>query len=48
MGSFMHDYSIKFEASQVDIFCEDQSLLDNVITDFYKKTLFIQFIKKTL
>ena len=24
MGSFMHDYSVKFEASQVDIDCEDQ------------------------
>ena len=24
----MHDYSVKFEASQVDIDCEDQNLLD--------------------
>ena len=23
MGSFIHDYSVKFEASQVDIDCED-------------------------
>ena len=28
MGSFMHDYSVKFEASQVDINCEDQNLLE--------------------
>ena len=26
MGSFIHDYSLKFEASQVDIFCEDQKI----------------------
>ncbi|MDA8669163.1 leucyl aminopeptidase [Alphaproteobacteria bacterium] len=46
MGSFMHDYSIKFEASQVDVFCEDQSLLDNVISGFLQKDFIYSIYKK--
>ena len=30
IGSFIHDYSVKFEVSQVDIISEYQDLLDNV------------------
>ena len=49
MGSFMHDYSVKFEASQVDIDCEDQNLLDSIIIGFRQKDYtFIQFTKKIL
>ena len=46
VGSFIHDYSIKFEASQVDVFCEDQSLLDNVITGFLQKDFIYSIHKK--
>jgi leucyl aminopeptidase len=46
MGSFMYDCSTKFEASQVDIFCEDQSLLDNVITGFVQKDFIYSIYKK--
>ena len=46
MGSFIHDYSIKFEASQVDIFCEDQNLLDNVVIGFQQKDFIYSIYKK--
>src|SRR6056300_1919792 len=46
IGSFMHDYSIKFEASQVNVYCEDQSLLDNVITGFLQKDFIYSIYKK--
>ena len=46
MGSFIHDYSIKFEASQVDIFSEDQSLLDNVVFGFQQKDFIYSIYKK--
>ena len=46
MGSFIYDYSIKFEASQIDIFCEDQSLLDNVIMGFKQKDFIYSIYKK--
>ena len=46
MGSFMHDYSIKFEASQVDIFCEDQNLLENIIIGFQQKDFIYSIYKK--
>ena len=46
MGSFMHDYSVKFEASQVDIDCEDQNLLNSVIIGFKQKDYIYSFYKK--
>jgi len=46
MGSFMHDYSVKFEASQVDIDCEDQNLLDSVIIGFKRKDYIYSVYKK--
>jgi len=46
MGSFIHDYSLKFEASQVDIFCEDQNLLDNVVIGFKQKDFIYSIYKK--
>jgi len=46
MGSFLHDYSVKFEASQVDIDCEDQDLLENVIIGFQQKDYIYSIYKK--
>ena len=46
MGSFIHDYSMKFEASQVDIDCEDQNLLDNVVIGFQQKDYIYSIYKK--
>ena len=46
VGSFIHDYSVKFEASQVDIVCEDQNLLDNVIIGFHQKDFIYSIYKK--
>ncbi len=46
MGSFIHDYSVKFEASQVDIDCEDQNLLDNVVIGFKQKDFIYSIYKK--
>ena len=46
MGSFMHDYSVKFEASQVDIDCEDQDLLDSIIIGFQQKDFIYSIYKK--
>ena len=46
IGSFMHSYSIKFEASQVDIDCEDQNLLDSVIIGFKQKDFTYSIYKK--
>ena len=46
MGSFIYDCSVKFEVSQVDVFCEDQSLLDNVITGFLQKDFIYSIYKK--
>ena len=46
MGSFMHDYSVKFEASQVDIDCEDQNLLNNIIIGFKQKDYIYSIYKK--
>jgi len=46
MGSFIHDYSVKFEASQVDIDCEDHNLLDNVIIGFQQKDYIYSIYKK--
>jgi len=46
MGSFIHDYSVKFEASQVDIDCEDQDLLENVIIGFQQKDYIYSIYKK--
>ena len=46
MGSFIHDYSIKFEASEVDIFCEDLDLLDNVVIGFQQKDFIYSIYKK--
>ena len=46
MGSFIHDYSVKFEASQVGIECEDLSLIDNVIIGFQQKDYIYSIYKK--
>jgi len=46
MGSFIHDYSVKFEASQVDIDCEDQNLLNSVIIGFKQKDYIYSIYKK--
>jgi len=46
MGSFIYDYSVKFEASQVNIDCEDQNLLDNVIIGFQQKDYIYSTYKK--
>ena len=46
IGSFIHDYSVKFEASQVDIDCEDQNLLDNIIIGFQQKDYIYSIYKK--
>jgi leucyl aminopeptidase len=45
MGAFIHDYSIKYEASQIDIFCEDQNLLDNVVSGFRQKDFIYSIYK---
>ena len=37
---------LKFEASQVDIFCEDQNLLDNVVIGFQQKDFIYSIYKK--
>ena len=37
---------VKFEASQVDIFCEDQNLLDNVVIGFQQKDFIYSIYKK--
>jgi len=42
----MLDYSIKFEASQVDIFCEDRNLLDNIVIGFKQKDFIYSKYKK--
>jgi len=46
MGSFIYDQSIKFDASQVDIICEDLHLLDNVIFGFKQKDFIYSIYKK--
>ena len=46
IGSFIHDYSNKFEALQVNIFCEDQDLLDNVVIGFKQKDFIYSIHKK--
>ena len=46
IGSFIHDYSNKFEVSQVDIDCEDQNLLDDIITGFQQKDYIYSIYKK--
>ena len=46
LGSFIHDYSIKFDASQVDIFCEDQDLLDNIVIGYQQKDYIYSVYKK--
>ena len=46
MGSFVHDYSVKFEAFQVDIDCEDRNLLDDVIIGFQQKDYIYSIYKK--
>ena len=46
MGSFMYDYSVKFEASQVDIDCKDQNLLNNIIVGFKQKDYIYSIYKK--
>ena len=46
MGSFMYDYSVKFEASKVDIVCDDHDLLDNVIMGFHQKDFIYSIYKK--
>ena len=42
----MHDYSVKFEAARVDIFSEDQNLLDNVVIGFQQKDFIYSIYKK--
>ena len=37
IGSFIIDYSTKFEASQVNINCEDKTLLDDIVAGFRQK-----------
>jgi len=46
IGSFIYDYSTKFEASQVNIICEDLNFLDNVIFGFKQKDFIYSVYKK--
>ena len=46
IGSFIMDYSTKFEASQVNIICDDKSLLDSIVIGFKQKDLYTLFIKR--
>ncbi len=46
IGSFIHNYSVKFEASQVDVLCEDQNLLDNIVMGFQQKDFIYSLYKK--
>ena len=46
IGAFIHDHSVKFEASHVDIDCEDQNILDNVIIGFQQKDYIYSIYKK--
>ena len=45
IGSFINDYSVKIEASQVNIFCDDKTLLDNVISGFKQKDFIYSLYK---
>ena len=46
IGSFIHDISVKFEASQVEIVCEDQNLQDNIVIGFKQKDFIYSKYKK--
>ena len=46
MGSFMYDCAIKFEATEVNIFCDVQNLLDSVVIGFQQKDFVYSIYKK--
>ena len=46
IGSFIIDYSTKFEASQVNIICDDKTLLDNIVLGFKQKDFIYSVYKK--
>jgi leucyl aminopeptidase len=46
IGAFIYDNSVKFEVSQVDIDCEYQNFLDNVILGFQQKDYIYSIYKK--
>ena len=45
IGSFIHDTSVKFEATQIDIDCEDKNLLDNIVIGFQQKNFIYSIYK---
>ena len=47
IGSFIIDYSTKFEASQVDIICDDKNLLDSIVLGFKQKDYIYSVYKKS-
>ena len=46
VGSFIFNYSIKFEVSQVNIICEDKDLLDKILVGFKQKDFLYSPYKK--
>jgi len=46
IGSFIIDHSSKFEASQVNIICDDKDLLDNIVLGFKQKDFIYSIYKK--
>jgi leucyl aminopeptidase len=46
IGSFVIDCSTKFEASQVNIMCDDKILLDNIVLGFKQKDFIYSIYKK--
>jgi len=49
IGSFIYDYSIKFEASTIEISCNDHDCLNDVVFGFQKKDfIYSKYKKKSL
>ena len=48
IGSFIMDYSTKFEASQVNIICDDKTLLDSIVMGFKQKDFIYSVYKKNV
>jgi len=46
IGSFIMDYSTKFEVSQVNIICDDKNLLDSIVIGFKRKDFIYSVYKK--
>ena len=47
IGSFIMDHSSKFEASQVNVICDDKDLLDDIVLGFKQKDFIYAIYKKS-